>query len=133
MRPLAFNKILIHDYFRVLGDFRLGKKFSYLLVVTSRAVKSLLFAALFLYAIWAYPAEASMKCSTLDSLLGESIKDGYAFMASAIDTRGITLMFMLRMEDARFRVIGVDNDLNACTMLEGVQWQFELIQPASLH
>lgn len=95
-----------------------------------RAVSVLAVAALFfLSAAAGYAAtEKSFPCADAKALMAASMRAGYGYLATAISDRGFVTQFYLDMNTGRWLMLGVDNDLKACVLLNGTDWRFALVR-----
>jgi hypothetical protein len=82
---------------------------------------------LFRFSPIAAPARAEeVICLPLDDMLASLVGDlHYAYLATAITDSNIVLNFYTRA-DSGWLILGIDNDLNACILAQGYDWQFAL-------
>jgi hypothetical protein len=71
------------------------------------------------------PVMAGEGCSELKSQIQRSINNGFAYLATAVSDRGLTLMFTVK-QTGEWQIIGVDNDLSACVVAQGTDWVFAM-------
>lgn len=74
--------------------------------------------------------EMSFPCGDARSLMGALMRDGYAYMATAISDRNFITQFYLSTQTGSFVVIGVDNNLQACVILRGGEWLWAIPKQA---
>lgn len=88
------------------------------------------YGASLILCIWALPAEAAFKCSKLKDMLPTLFSSGYGWLSTAdVPSRGMAiLVFLSRSGD--YKIIGVDENLNACPLIDGSNWIFVLQQGA---
>jgi len=86
----------------------------------------------YVFLIWAsiamYPSKPVMAgsyCKPLKSQLITALKSGYAYLATAIDSRGIVLVFFINREGF-FQIVGVDDNQSACVLVQGSEWRFAM-------
>lgn len=64
-------------------------------------------------------------CGIQDALVKQAFMDGYAWLSTAVNSRGYVEQLFLH-PDGGYRVIGIDNNFHACVTESGVSWQFVL-------
>lgn len=59
----------------------------------------------------------------------KNIKNGYAYFSTAEENNGFVIQLYINLETGDWIITGIDNDLKACNILRGVDWQFLKIVP----
>ena len=86
-------------------------------------------AAVLLFSVAAYPATIKkFTCGNVSDVIRENMQDGYAFLSVAVTQQTLVVEFFINMNTGEWRMIGVDEDLNACTLMTGTDWQFALLR-----
>jgi len=73
------------------------------------------------------PVMAGQGCGLLKEALGQSFNDHYAFTATAISDRGLSIILFTR-RDGNWHIIGVDENLQACIVARGTDWVWAMGQ-----
>ena len=80
-----------------------------------------LYGALLSIVLYIYPAAAEYRCAGLKDALPIMFKSGYAWVATSEVSGGAGIMLFINKLGS-FQILGIDKDLNACTILSGVNW-----------
>lgn len=71
----------------------------------------------------------AFECSDSKSLIKKMIAEKHlGFLGTAIDDHANVYMFFLNMQTGEWAVLGIKENLTACVLLEGTDWQFILSQ-----
>lgn len=73
-----------------------------------------------------YPVAPAFDCHPSAQLIRGAMYDGMGAIATAITGEAEVLQFYLNKKTGAWAVIGVDRDLNGCTLQRGTDWQFTL-------
>lgn len=69
---------------------------------------------------------ATAQCAPLDVVLNAIVGEyHFAYLATAITQGNVVLNFYTRA-DGTWIILVIDNDLNACVLIDGYDWQFAL-------
>ena len=90
-----------------------------------KSLRYFFYGAFLLLIITSYPAQAKLNCSKSKILIDNSFKDGYSFLSTAILDNYISVVLFID-QLGNFRIVGVDDDDNACIIMQGSNWQFTL-------
>jgi len=82
-----------------------------------RAARALVWAALFIFAAWAYPAEAKYNCAPLKDAIPEILKN-HAILAFAELQNGAAIIMFVN-KSSSFIIIGVDEKEMSCVLMRG--------------
>lgn len=83
-------------------------------------------ALMFWVAVVAYPfqiAFAGKGCNNVKVEVGNTLRAGYAYLATAVTSRGLVVMFFINRA-GEWKILGVDDDLNSCVVASGEYWNF---------
>lgn len=80
------------------------------------------------FAIKAYPSERIFPCAPAKEVMKKNMQDGYAYLATATEQHGFVIQIYLNLKNGNWKLIGIDKDLSACTMLQGYDWQSFLVR-----
>jgi len=101
---------------------------SCLLGKTKTVCKVFILATVFFFLGFIYPAEARYSCGTIAGVFKSLLEDGYAYFSTAENgENGISISHFMT-EDGRWKLVGVDKDLNACVIMQGSNWQFLIMR-----
>lgn len=90
------------------------KSFIYILIL----IISLFFAAA------AYPSEHRFPCGIAKDIMKKNFKDGFAYFSTATENNGFIIQLYINMQNGDWRIVGIDDKMHACNMLQGIEWQF---------
>lgn len=80
-------------------------------------------AALFFFSVSAYPREIVFGCAPSKVIMAEQMRSGYAYFATAImNDKAVIQLYINRQ--GHWRVMGVDNNLTSCVIMQGTDWVF---------
>lgn len=82
---------------------------------------TILFVFLFI-AVKAYPSERFFSCDTSEHMLKQNFKDGYAYVATAIEHHGFVIQFWINTHTGSWRIAGIDDNQNSCILLNGINF-----------
>jgi len=88
-----------------------------------------LFTCMLMLSVLAYPAEATFPCKPADEMMKSTFEDGYAWLAQSVSSSGYVIQVYIK-ESGQFRIIGIDNKISACILVEGDDWRFVLSKGA---
>lgn len=77
-----------------------------------------------LYASIAYPANHNFQCAKSKDVMKKNLLDGYAYFATATENTGFVIQLYINIHNGDWRIVGIDNNLNACNMLQGIEFEF---------
>lgn len=97
-------------------DSLLGRKIT-------KAVKVIGLSALFFFSGYHYPAQARLSCGPVSVIYLSLMDEGYSFFSTAAQSEGLAVSLFLDQNN-NWRIVGIDNDLNACVIMSGVDWKF---------
>lgn len=80
-----------------------------------------------LFAISAYPAEHKFRCAPAKEIMLLTLQQGFAYLATAEEANGIVVQLYIELNNGDWRVIGIDNDMKSCILLNGHNWQFLVV------
>ena len=93
------------------------------------AIRVFALVVVLLYAAAAYPATVKkFTCGKSSDVIKENLQNGYAFLSVAITQEVLVVEFFINLKTGEWRMIGVDEDLNACTLMTGTEWQFAMLR-----
>lgn len=96
-----------------------------------RAIRVSALVALMLFAVKAYPAAAGLGCGKMDGALRAALQSGFAYVATGADLKhGFAANLFINLNTGAWKIIGVDKDLNACTIISGADWQWAISKQA---
>lgn len=90
--------------------------------------KVFILAAVFFFLGFTYPAEAQYRCGKISDVFRTTIESGYAYFSTAENGAAGLSMSLFIDPEGRWRLVGVDKDLNACVIMSGSNWQFLLVR-----
>lgn len=96
----------------------------------TRAIRVCALIALVFYAVKAYPAAAGFGCGKIKPAFLAALSNGYAYLATGAERSGFALNLFLNVNTGQWLVIGVDDNLNACTLMQGQDWRWALQRQA---
>lgn len=76
------------------------------------------------FSIAAYPASTRFTCHTSKEMFKSSFESGFAWLASSITDTGVVLMYFINPKTDEFKIFGIDEDQNACDLLQGEGFRF---------
>jgi hypothetical protein len=79
------------------------------------------------FAIRAYPATPHLGCKPSKQLIKENLVAGYGWLSSSVAKPGIVVMIFIK-RTGEWTMIGIDDNLTACTLMGGDNWKFALTQ-----
>lgn len=91
-------------------------------------LKYAVIAFLFWVAVTAYPFQIAMAghgCGTLKKMLSESLSSGFAFLSTAISSKGLALVFLVE-QSGNWMILGVDDTESSCIVAQGTNWVFAM-------
>lgn len=91
-----------------------------------RAIRVSALVALMFFAVKAYPAVAGFGCEKIKPAFLKALQNGFAYTATAAERSGFAASLFINVRTGQWLIIGVDDDLNACTLMQGQDWQWAL-------
>ena len=82
-------------------------------------------AMLFFFSVSAYPREIVFGCLPSKVMMLEQLKSGYAYFSTAIYNKHAVIQLYINRE-GEWRIMGVDNDLTSCVLMQGTDWTFAI-------
>ncbi len=70
--------------------------------------------------------EPRFHCGTQEQFVEAAFRDGYGWLSTAVAYPGYVIQTFVDDRDGRFLIIGIDNDFNACIVMQGIDWQYVL-------
>ena len=92
----------------------------------SPKLKSAVYAGFFLLGVAAfpfYPVMAGQGCGASSDIFKAHFERGFAFLATAISNKGLSLVIFINADGA-WQIVGVDQNLSACVVARGTDWAF---------
>lgn len=59
----------------------------------------------------------------------ETLQAGYGWLSQAVSSNGYVIQVYTK-ETGEYKIIGIDNDLNACVLIAGDDWKFVFLRGA---
>lgn len=97
-----------------------------LIIKIFKAASQLGTAALLFYAGYAYPQEERFSCRPAKEMIVKNLADEYAYLATMITDRTVVVQIYVNLHNGKWRIIGIDNDQNACQLMQGDDFIFAM-------
>lgn len=71
---------------------------------------------------------AGLLCGDIRDQLKTILGSGYAYLATATASNGLTVQFFINMKNGDWILLGIDSDMRTCQLVHGKEWQFAMVR-----